>query len=33
MDKRTDVINIAKILKDKKVGTKLYSPMHIMERA
>ena len=27
MDKRTDVINIAKILKDKKVGTKLYSPI------
>ena len=27
MDKRTDVINIAEILKDKKVGTKLYSPI------
>ena len=27
MDKRTDIINIAKILKNKKVGTKLYSPI------
>ena len=27
MDKRTDVINIAEILKDKKVDTKLYSPI------